>query len=89
MILWECLLDRPVRLSIQEDNQATIRVVLKGFSPKLRHISRTHKVNISSVHEIVQDDNISVDYCETDKQAADIFTKAPVSYTHLTLPTKA
>ena len=76
MILWECLLDRPVRLSIQEDNQATIRVVLKGFSPKLRHISRTHKVNISSVHEIVQDDNISVDYCETDKQAADIFTKA-------------
>lgn len=28
------------------DNQATILVVKKGFSPKLRHISRTRKVEL-------------------------------------------
>ena len=40
--LWERLLDRPVKLRVKEDNQATIKVVKKGFSPKLRHIQRTH-----------------------------------------------
>ena len=44
--LWERLLGRPVKLRVKEDNQATIKVVKKGFSPKLRHIQRTHKVNL-------------------------------------------
>ena len=76
LILWECLLDRGVHLEIMEDNQATIRVVLKGYSAKLRHISRTHKVDISSIHEVVEHDDVEIKYCVTDEQAADIFTKA-------------
>ena len=32
-----------LKLVIHEDNQAAILVVKKGYSPKLRHISRTHK----------------------------------------------
>ena len=76
LILWECLLDRGVHLEIMEDNQATIRVVLKGYSAKLRHISRTHKIDISSIHEIVECEDVEIKYCVTDEQAADIFTKA-------------
>ena len=34
-----------------EDNEATIKVVKNGFSAKLRHVSRTHKVNISGLKE--------------------------------------
>ena len=74
--LWEVLLKRTVNLKIHEDNQATILVVRKGFSPKLRHISRTHKVNLSSLSEVIAEGNIDLDYVDTNEQAADIFTKA-------------
>ena len=77
--LWERLLGRPVKLRVKEDNQATIKVVKKGFSPKLRDIQRTHKVNLGCLQEIFDEDESSVlEYVETDKQAADIFTKGLV-----------
>ena len=75
MNFWEALLGRPVSLEIMEDNQATIRIVNKGYSQKLRHISRTHKVDLSSIKEVIDRDTVTVEYVETDKQAADIFTK--------------
>ena len=74
--LWEVLLKRTVELQVHEDNQATILVVRKGFSPKLRHISRTHKVNLSSLSEVMSEPNIDLRYVDTSEQAADIFTKA-------------
>ena len=74
--LWEKLLQRPVDLVIHEDNQATIIVVRKGYSPKLRHIGRTHKINLSSLKECPDDPCINVQYIDTNEQAADIFTKA-------------
>ena len=74
--LWERLLQRSVALRIQEDNQATILVVRKGYSPKLRHITRTHKVNLSCLSEVIHGDTVELDYCSTDLQIADIFTKA-------------
>ena len=74
--LWDRLLDKPVHLRTLEDNQATIIVVKKGYSPKLRHITRTHKVNLSSLSEIYTEDNASIEYVDTNEQAADIFTKA-------------
>eukprot|EP00435_Cladocopium_sp_Y103_P062857 s119_g24.t1 len=74
--LWEQLLQRSVKLRVLEDNQATIIVIRKGYSPKLRHITRTHKVNLSCLSEVFRDPNVLLEYVETAKQAADIFTKA-------------
>ena len=74
--LWTKLLGRNVRLVIREDNQATIIVVRKGYSPKLRHISRTHKINLSGLSELLEDPDIEVEYVDTEEQLADIFTKA-------------
>ena len=74
--LWETLLGRSVVLEVLEDNQATIIVVRKGYSPKLRHIQRTHRVNLASLKEVFDKDSVELSYVETDKQAADIFTKA-------------
>ena len=74
--LWEKLLGRTVTLRVLEDNQATILVIRKGYSPKLRHITRTHKVNLSGLSEVFRDDSAELEYCKTDVQAADIFTKA-------------
>ena len=74
--LWELLLARSVTLKVFEDNQATILVVRKGYSPKLRHITRTHKVNLSCLAEVFNDDSAVIEYIGTDDQAADIFTKS-------------
>ena len=63
-------------LCVLEDNQATILVVRKGYSPKLRHITRTHKINLSGLSEVFQEDSAELDYCKTNDQAADIFTKS-------------
>ena len=74
--LWELLLGRTAVLKVLEESQATILVVRKGYSPKLRHITHTHKVNLSGIQEVFHDDSAELEYCKTDDQAADIFTKA-------------
>ena len=76
LTLWETLLGRSVELQVMEDNQATIRIVKNGFSAKLRHISRTHKIDLSSLSEQFRQANIKLDYIDTKEQAADIFTKS-------------
>ena len=35
-----------VKLIVAEDNEAVIKVLAKGRSPKLRHVARTHRVNL-------------------------------------------
>ena len=74
--LWETVLQRHVDLIIHEDSQATIQVVERGYSNKLRHITRTHKVNLGSLSDLLQEKGIKIQYVESAKQAADIFTKA-------------
>ena len=76
MSLWDTLLGRPIDLIVLEDNQATIKIIRNGYSSKLRHVNRVHKINLSSVYERFEGDNVDIVYCNTDFQAADIFTKA-------------
>ena len=73
--LWEAALGRKVQLVIMEDNTACIQVLKAGYSARLRHISKHHRVNLSSTCEAIKDHGILVPYCPTDEQAADIFTK--------------
>ena len=66
-----------LELIIHKDNQATILVAKKGYSPKLRYTSRTHKVNRGCISEqIAEGSHISIHYVDTAMQAANIFTKA-------------
>ena len=74
--MWDMILGRSVDLVIHEDTKAAILIAESGFSSKLRHISRTHKVNISSIRDEVTKDGVSLQHIPTNMQAADIFTKA-------------
>ena len=74
--IWEVILGRPVKLAFQEDNQAAIVVLRSGYSTALRHMGRTHKVCLKWMHERVENKDIELEYCESSKQAADVFTKA-------------
>jgi hypothetical protein len=73
---WTNLLGFPIPLEVMEDNQATILIIKKGWSPKLRHVVRTHKIDLGCLSEEFEDENVSIHYVDTTKQSADIFTKA-------------
>ena len=74
--LWELVLGRKVELDFQEDNAAAITIMKAGRSPALRHLARTHRVNLAWLKEIVDSGQMKLTYCKTDQMAADIFTKA-------------
>ena len=75
--LWDMVLGRPVKLLFQEDNQATIQILKTQKNPTLRHLNRTHRVNISWLCEVFRNlKEVELTYCKTDAMAADIFTKA-------------
>jgi hypothetical protein len=74
--LWETILDRAVELRFYEDNQACITIVGTGRNPQLRHLGRTHKVDVQWLHEMFADAGFQLEYIQSDDQAADIFTKA-------------
>jgi len=74
--LFRTALGRDLVLKIREDNQATIKVVQKGYSAKLRHIGRVHKVDLSSIKEEIDKDDVELSYVVTTEQCADVFTKA-------------
>ena len=82
--LWCTLLGREVDLEVLEDNEATIKIVKKKGSAKLRHVTRTHRVNLASTYDVFEDPHVDIMYVNTKEQAADIFTKAlpPQSWDH-------
>ena len=49
--LWNVLLGRELRLVFHEDNQAMIAVCGSGKNPTMRHLGRTHKVDVAWLHE--------------------------------------
>ena len=48
----------------------------KGNSQKLAHISRTHRVNLHWISEVLKSEDVAMAYIKSADQAADIFTKA-------------
>ena len=65
------------RLFMFEDNEAVIKICLKGRSPTLRHISRTHRVDLDwLIERIKTDPGIQMKYVGTNEQMADMLTKA-------------
>ena len=60
------------------DNMQTIQAIKSGYSKRLRHLSRTHRVSIGAMHDLITDPDmmIEVEHVPTGEQKADIFTKA-------------
>ena len=61
---------------IFEDNDAVIKQTIKGRSPNMRHVARTHRVDLDWLWERIRDDpGIYIKYVGTKEQIADMFTK--------------
>ena len=76
MDLVQAVLGRDPQLRFYEDNTATIRIVETGRSGALRHLLRTHAVNLQWLTECKRRRMYTVQYCKSADQAADIFTKS-------------
>lgn len=65
-----------MNLTICEDNKVTITRVLKGRITPMRHVSRTHRVNLPCLYDVVQNGgHISIKHINTKQQSASISAK--------------
>ena len=61
-----------------EENEVVIKMIIKGRSPTMRHVSRTHKVALDWLFDSSQinlDPSIRITYVDTKNQFADLLTK--------------
>ena len=63
-------------LFVSEDNEAVIKMIMKGRSPTMRHVSRIHRVAIDWLSDRINLDlKIQIKYIDTKNQLVDILTK--------------
>ena len=59
-----------------EDNEAVIKMIIKGRSPTMRRVSRTHRVALDWLFDRINlDPKIQIKYIDDKNQLADIITK--------------
>ena len=67
---------KEVLLYIFEDNEAVIKMIIKGRSPTMRHVSRTHRIALDRLFDRINSDpKIQIKCIDTKNQLADILTK--------------
>ena len=65
---------------IMEDNDAVIKMTIKVRAPTMRHMQRTHRIDVDSLFENIHKmQGLSIKYISTKLQIADIFTKGSFS----------
>ena len=63
-------------LYVFEDNEAVIKMMIKGRSPTMRHVSRTHRVALDWLFDRINlDPQIQIKFFDTKNQLAVILTK--------------
>ena len=67
--------NREALLFVFEDNEAVIKMIMKGRSPTMRHVSRTHRVALDWLFDRINlDPKSQIKYIDTKNQLADIWT---------------
>eukprot|EP00971_Amphidinium_carterae_P336445 6472816-Amphidinium_carterae.3 len=71
------IMGREIRMTCYEDNEQTISAVRRGYSKKLRHLPRVHKISVGTLHELLSGDSPigELKYHPTATHKADMFTK--------------
>ena len=63
-------------LYVFEDNEAVIKMIIKGRSPTMRHVSKTHRVALDWLFDRINlDSKIQIKYIDTKNQFANILSK--------------
>ena len=77
-ILIDTLIGQRIPIIAHCDNAETLTAVSKGYSKKMRCLSRSQRVSIGAIHEMLNDTDMKVTavYVNTAEQKGDMFTKA-------------
>jgi hypothetical protein len=73
-------------LIVAEDNEAVITIVKKARSMALRHLPRTHRIDVQWLFEVCSHPRVRLVYVNTKQQVADLMTNAlnnPQTWEHL------
>ena len=62
-------------LYVFEDKEAVVKMIIKGRSPTMRHVCRTHRVALDWFDRINLDPKSQIKFINTKNQLADILTK--------------
>ena len=63
-------------LYIFEDTELVIKMIIKGRSPTMRHVSRTHRVALDWLFDRINlDPKIQIKYIDTQNHIEDVLTK--------------
>ena len=63
------------KIVVCEDNDAVLKMLKRGRTPKLLHVARTHRVKLLFAQQAMQDPAYRPRYIKTAEQIADMFTK--------------
>ena len=67
--------DSSAVLYVFEDNEVVIKMIIKGRSPAMRHVSRTHRVALDCLFDRINvDPKIQIRYIDSKHQLANILT---------------
>ena len=68
-------------LYVFEDNEAVIKMIIKGRNPTMRHVSRTHRVALDWLFDRINlDPKIQIKYIDTKNQLADHLNERGISH---------
>ena len=62
------------RVIAAEDNEAVIKIIAKGRTPALRHLHRTHRIEVDWQGEVFANEGMLLKYVPTTLQIADMFS---------------
>ena len=76
LVLWEQLKGKHQTITVAEDNQAAVRIIISGKNPNMRYLSRTQRVDIARLNQFYSNSLFEFIDCPTEFQAANMMTKA-------------
>ena len=76
LVLWEQLKGKNQIITVAEDNQAAVRIIISGKNPNMRYLSRTQRVDIARLNHFYSSSLFELIDCPTEFQAANMMTKA-------------
>ncbi len=66
---------KTIVLVIAEDNEAVVKITIKARSVALRHLPRTHRIDVQWPSEVCSNPRIRMRYVNAKQQVADLMTK--------------
>lgn len=67
--------NHPVKTELMEDNSACATILRTGYSPKLRSMSRTHRISVAALKDSIDAKDFDIIDTPSKDQLADILTK--------------